>query len=1003
MWQAAIAIDQWSEETDLSWDDGVMIVLDRADWPELVSAANRESFSSADPDSWESMSPALQYALAVEMLRASGRDIVASLAENSSNLDAVDLVVACSEQLRLKPVLDGARWWLRPRVLLLGERSLFGGLDALVLELSEAAEPGAAWARYQSSIRSDLSASVDAAVQLMLDPTQNPYDRVRVARRLHSWLTFVGAPPDAFTDYWAARTEMERALCRAGHRSREFAVRCAGEWIACAGQTADEVKLAEALAKRAVLRTEMGASFTVDDYASSIADLRESMRLQPADPEIEKDQVRVGNLVNALASKMRLEKKPDYAEVLALLDTLIAHQRDGVNRVYSLDRRGAFRLNAALSDPPHASLSEAIQDLEQAIALAGKLENARDVEMSALRNLAAAMVTLADRTPTSDRDAVLAKGLAAVDQLFSLDPEDAMRSMAHEAAADLHAKRGDSDAAERSLGSALALSSPAESERRRALSMRLGALFSNSKRWPHAASAFAAAYGEPYTAPSLSDLQTLGRADEVLSWKPDRAGRWASYAYAKSGDGALAIEFLESALARDFAKVARLEAADLEALQMLHPNIARELEAARSRGWLDSGPAGVVSAAIDASAPSLDRVSIGWISERATPTRPIVYLNPHPSGIVTLILRGSNRIEILSTETVTSADLAAWTISDRSLIENSDPPDGLIFQHELSGVSSVLRRALPKIGENLIGPLARSLRASHATEILLITCGFAPFLPLHAAPYSSPDGAAECLADWIDVVVGPCVSLAARRLSRPLGLSSHYVGIADPMVPDLPPLPGAATEVVTGARWIAPENRYVGIGQDATLDAIQRNAQDGCVLHLAVHTRHGSTGLGFALSDGDLPILELSDRIGVTPRLIFAASCSSGRPHLDDDVDQSRQVGTVMIAAGCPVVVAALWPVDDTATNLLVSKFYELHISKGLPPQTSLRLASGWLKSLTHRQILMEVDRIDSDARGWLKVLRTRASERLANLLHPYSDPAYWAPFMVYGARSTGA
>jgi CHAT domain-containing protein len=121
--------------------------------------------------------------------------------------------------------------------------------------------------------------------------------------------------------------------------------------------------------------------------------------------------------------------------------------------------------------------------------------------------------------------------------------------------------------------------------------------------------------------------------------------------------------------------------------------------------------------------------------------------------------------------------------------------------------------------------------------------------------------------------------------------------------------------------------------------------------------------------------------------------------------------------------------VSDTATALLIAKFYELHMDSGLPPPTALRRAQLWLRQATNadlqgyariaaRQGRLERGRADrigealstegltrSRSRTAVEWIggnapptsgkrTTRTAERLAR---PYAHPYYWAGFIYTG------
>jgi CHAT domain-containing protein len=65
-------------------------------------------------------------------------------------------------------------------------------------------------------------------------------------------------------------------------------------------------------------------------------------------------------------------------------------------------------------------------------------------------------------------------------------------------------------------------------------------------------------------------------------------------------------------------------------------------------------------------------------------------------------------------------------------------------------------------------------------------------------------------------------------------------------------------------------------------------------------------------------------------------------------------------------VVGTLWPVSDTATALLMARFYELHMGEGLPSPIALSRAQTWLRAATnldlqgHARLAAKEGRLDS-------------------------------------------
>jgi len=75
--------------------------------------------------------------------------------------------------------------------------------------------------------------------------------------------------------------------------------------------------------------------------------------------------------------------------------------------------------------------------------------------------------------------------------------------------------------------------------------------------------------------------------------------------------------------------------------------------------------------------------------------------------------------------------------------------------------------------------------------------------------------------------------------------------------------------------------------------------------------------------------------------------------------------------AGAWTVVSSLWPVSDSATALYMTHFYELVLVQHLPPALALQKAAFELRDMEF--------------------------EFEGKTIHPFKEPAYWAPFVSYG------
>ena len=105
-----------------------------------------------------------------------------------------------------------------------------------------------------------------------------------------------------------------------------------------------------------------------------------------------------------------------------------------------------------------------------------------------------------------------------------------------------------------------------------------------------------------------------------------------------------------------------------------------------------------------------------------------------------------------------------------------------------------------------------------------------------------------------------------------------------------------------------------------------------------------------------------------------------------------------LFLAGTRSLILSLWEVDDRATSLLMTRFYQNWLGKraGLDKPMSkaeaLRESRAWLRGLTGDEIEVELKQI---ARG-----EPRAKQGKPVSAHPFAHPHYWAAFILMGDPS---
>ena len=119
-------------------------------------------------------------------------------------------------------------------------------------------------------------------------------------------------------------------------------------------------------------------------------------------------------------------------------------------------------------------------------------------------------------------------------------------------------------------------------------------------------------------------------------------------------------------------------------------------------------------------------------------------------------------------------------------------------------------------------------------------------------------------------------------------------------------------------------------------------------------------------------------------RLVVLAACETAFPgaELPDEV---VSLPTGLLRAGARAAIGSLWSVDDLATMVLLTHFYEL-LGKGeLSLSVALRDAQQWVRDLTSDARTAAFPTVDFSGSG-------------EPGLNPYAHPFWWAAFQLTGA-----
>jgi CHAT domain-containing protein len=149
--------------------------------------------------------------------------------------------------------------------------------------------------------------------------------------------------------------------------------------------------------------------------------------------------------------------------------------------------------------------------------------------------------------------------------------------------------------------------------------------------------------------------------------------------------------------------------------------------------------------------------------------------------------------------------------------------------------------------------------------------------------------------------------------------------------------------------------------------------------------------------DGRLTANEVLESWQLNAELVTLSACESGLGRYGGG-EGLLGFSQAFLLAGARSVVLSLWKVDDTATALLMQRFYQNLLGRRdglqapLPKAEALRAAKAWLRELTAEQIDQASARLPPLERSG-----ERRREAATAAAHPYAHPYYWSAFILVG------
>jgi CHAT domain-containing protein len=281
----------------------------------------------------------------------------------------------------------------------------------------------------------------------------------------------------------------------------------------------------------------------------------------------------------------------------------------------------------------------------------------------------------------------------------------------------------------------------------------------------------------------------------------------------------------------------------------------------------------------------------------------------------------------------------------------------------------------------------------------------------------------------------PAGPLEARLDSRPAAVAVRAWREAEaPVVtrgPDPEPLPGTKWEVQALGRLV-PKTTFL-LGSDASEQRLHELARGGKLkdfrfIHLATHGIVDSenpersrlllsrdrlpdlrdTPVGRKPYTNELTVGDIRENWRLDADLVVLSSCHTalGRQAKGDGILGFAQA---FLQCGARAVVLSRWEAEDTATALLMLRFYEnllgarKDLKKALGRAEAFEDAKKWLRELSRHEAqeltrALRDGKLQSTMRG--SVVELNLKERpvkLPNGERPYAHPFYWATFVLVG------
>lgn len=151
-----------------------------------------------------------------------------------------------------------------------------------------------------------------------------------------------------------------------------------------------------------------------------------------------------------------------------------------------------------------------------------------------------------------------------------------------------------------------------------------------------------------------------------------------------------------------------------------------------------------------------------------------------------------------------------------------------------------------------------------------------------------------------------------------------------------------------------------------------------------------------------LTLGEIFERVHLSRApIVVLSACESGISKIEQSHDEYIGLPAGLLYAGARAVVSSLWPVDDSATYLLMTRMVQ-HLALGKDISEALKITQQWLRALSREESVREVAAIlrsngsvadTSEMGGILQ----HCPFLLTSGEYPFAEPYWWAGFTING------